>query len=167
MSQKIFGTSEHRALVSFLMKFLKKFTKKERKKERFLLKIDKSAIFLSISLNFLTQGRLRPAFLRQKTYFCRMCASHGRLKCRCSLQDAQTSVFTHQSPCLLVSQLTTDYAYQRASVLVRARRRGHAYQRGRAQAFAGARRSLGEEKGRRSSGAAYMQLFNGGRLKGW
>ena len=34
------------------------------------------------------------------------------------------------------------------------------------KAFAGARRSLGEEKGRRSSGgAAYMQLFNGGKIK--
>ena len=39
--------------------------------------------------------------------------------------------------------------------------------RGRAQAFAGARRSLGEEKGRRSSGGtAYMQLFNGREIKG-
>ena len=35
------------------------------------------------------------------------------------------------------------------------------------KAFAGARRSLGEEKDRRSScGAAYTQLFNGREIKG-
>lgn len=39
--------------------------------------------------------------------------------------------------------------------------------KGQVKDFAGARRSLGEEKDRRSSGgAAYMQLFNGGRLRG-
>ena len=37
--------------------------------------------------------------------------------------------------------------------------------KGQVKVPAGARRSLGEEEGRRSSGgAAYMQLFNGGRL---
>ena len=69
MRQKIFGTSEHRALVSFLMKFLKKFTKKERKEERFLLKIDKSAYFYQFFPIFLLRAASVQLFKVENLFF--------------------------------------------------------------------------------------------------
>ena len=130
MRQKIFGTSEHRALVSFLMKFLKKFTEKERKEERFLLKIDKSAIFLFIFLNFPTQGRLCSAFLRQKTYFLQdvrqsrttqvQVLTIGRADQRFYAPETiLTSEPAHYRLCLLESKRISEGAQERPCLLER------------------------------------------------
>ena len=60
----------------------------------------------------------------------------------------------HYRLCLLESKRISEGAQEKPCLLERT-----------AQAFAGARRSLGEEKDRHSSGgAAYMQLFKGERL---